>query len=360
MRKNSSMPLAEPVARLPFERPFFTLPPECEAKEPPEVRGAGRDDVRLLVSGRGDIVHTRFAELATLLERNDVIVLNDSATIPAAVPCWRDDGSQRELHLSTRLPADLCVVEIAGGSIERFERLHLKGGGSAQILTRYRDSMRLWIAHISFPIPLLAYLARYGRPIRYRHLEGVWPLVRFQNVFATRPGSAEMPSAGRPFTPTMLANLNKRNIGIAFITLHAGVSSPERDEPPYEEWYTVPAETADAIRHAHEHGGHVIAVGTTVVRALESSLDERGRNVASQGWTDLVITPERRLTTVDGLLTGFHEPASSHLAILEAVAGQAAVRSAYASALTHGYLWHEFGDSHLLFSASARSMRHAA
>ena len=354
------MPLAEPVVRKPLERPFFDLPPDNEAKEPPEVRGKGRDDVRLLVSGCGEIMHAHFSEFGTLLQPDDVLVLNDSATIPAAVNCTRDDGAQRELHLSTQLPANLFVVEIAGGGIEQFERLDLQGGGCAQILTRYRDSTRLWIARLSVPIPLAAYLARHGRPIRYRHLDGDWPLVRFQNVFATKPGSAEMASAGRPFTRALLTNLQQRGAAIAFVTLHAGVSSPQRDEPPYEEWYNVPAETAQIVRRAQQRGGRVIAVGTTVARALESSLDDRGRIVASRGWTDLVITPERGLGVVDGLLTGFHEPASSHLAILEAVAGQDAVRRAYAAALAHGYLWHEFGDSHLLFSTSTRSLRSAA
>jgi S-adenosylmethionine:tRNA ribosyltransferase-isomerase len=313
-----------------------------------------------LISAGGDVVHARFRDLASLLGRNDVIVMNDSATVPAALSAWREDGSERELHLSTRLPADLFVVEITHGGIEPFERLRLPGEGRVQIFTRYRDSTRLWIARLWLPAALHTYLTRYGRPIRYRHLVGDWPLARFQNVFASRPGSAEMPSAGRPFTRTLLANLKNYGIETVFITLHAGVSSPERSEPPYEEWYNVPVETAEIVRRTQRRGGRIIAVGTTAVRALESSLDERGRIVASRGWTDLVISPERGLQVVSGLLTGFHEPASSHLAMLEAIAGRDNVRRAYSTALAGGYLWHEFGDSHLLFSSGVQTLRRAA
>ncbi len=354
------MPLAETAIRPSPKRPTFNLSPEHEAKEPPEVRGAGRDDVRLLVSGWGGTQHARFTDLPALLEPNDVLVLNNSATIPAALCARRSDGSTIELHLSTRLPADLLVVEAAGGGVEEFERFSLAGDGRAQILTRYRDSTRLWIARLYLPGELSSYLARYGQPIRYRHLTGNWPLTAFQNVFATVPGSAEMPSAGRPFTHRILASLRDRDVATAFITLHAGVSTVQYGELPYEEWYSVPVETVETVRRARRHGGRVFAVGTTVVRALESSVDDRGRLVASRGWTDLVIAPERRLAIVDGLLTGLHEPNSSHVAMLEAIAGPEAVHSAYAAALAGGYLWHEFGDSHLLFSERAQSLRQAA
>jgi S-adenosylmethionine:tRNA ribosyltransferase-isomerase len=178
-------------------------------------------------------------------------------------------------------------------------------------------------------------------------------------VYAAEAGSAEMPSAGRPLTHEILERLRARGVEIVFVTLHAGVSSLERDEPPFEERYSVPAETADVLRHARRMGGRTIAVGTTVVRALESSLDASGRIVASQGWTDLVITPQRGVSTVDGMLTGFHEPKSSHLAMLEAIAGRDTIAESYAAALGSGYLWHEFGDSQLILSARHQQMEAA-
>jgi S-adenosylmethionine:tRNA ribosyltransferase-isomerase len=169
----------------------------------------------------------------------------------------------------------------------------------------------------------------------------------YQNVYASVPGSAEMPSAGRPFTPEMLDRLTVAGVSLASIVLHTGVASLEHDEPPYEEYFEVPHEAA-ALQRAKKGRGRVIAVGTTVVRALESAVDGAGRPIASRGWTDLVITPQRGVQVVEGLLTGFHEPKATHLALLEAIAGRADLERVYRAALDGGYLWHEFGDLHLL------------
>jgi len=345
------MPFAEVLAPDDQLAPARIVPPELEAKEPAEVRGAGRDDVRLMVStAHGRDLHASFAQLPDYLTVGDLVVLNRSATIPASLIAQRDDRSQVELHVSTRLQADLFVIEPARAEVTPHERLRLPGGALAEMLTPYLTSHRLWIARMYLPEPFVAYIHRHGEPIHYAHASARWPLEVYQNVYADEPGSAEMPSAGRPFTHELLAQLRERDIEIAYVTLHAGVSSPERDEPPFEERYAVPVETADAVRRARRRGGRIIAVGTTVVRALESSLDGKGRMVASSGWTDLVITPERGVDVVDGLLTGFHEPLSSHLAMLEAIAGAERIRRAYRTALAARYLWHEFGDSHLILA----------
>lgn len=348
------MPLAEvarernPSTDDRDDRFDFELPVALEAHSPPEVRGAGRDDVRLLVTTRAGLTHAHFDRLPEFLTSGDVIVLNRSTTVPAALTARRTDGNVVQLHLSTRLPADLFVVEPLETRIMAHESLRLPGGALAELLTPYRDSRRLWVARLYLPTGFFRYLAQYGRPVSYRHTNAQWPLDAYQNVYADAPGSAEMPSAGRPFTQATLGRLRERAIGVAFITLHAGVSSPERHEPPYEERYEVPAETARAVRQTRRNGGRVIAVGTTVVRALESSLDAQKRPIASRGWTDLVITPERGVCAVDGLLTGFHEPHSSHIAMLEAIGGRALIRGSYEAALEGGYLWHEFGDSQLI------------
>jgi S-adenosylmethionine:tRNA ribosyltransferase-isomerase len=352
--------MLETAARI-LEPPLtFELPPDREAREPAEERGAGRDDVRLLVtSARGSMVHGRFSELPRFFRAGDVLVLNRSATIAAALTAQRSDGERVQLHISTRLPADLVVVEPRSAKVDAQERLRLPGGGLVEFLTPYRDSQRLWVARLYLPSDFRSYVGHYGQPISYRHAARRWPLATYQNVYANEPGSAEMPSAGRPLTHEMLERLRAIGVEIAFITLHAGVSSPERNEPPFEERYSVPAETADIIRRVHRTGGRTIAVGTTVVRALESSLDANGRVVASHGWTELVITPERGVSTVDGMLTGFHEPQSSHLAMLEAIAGRDVISDSYAEALDKGYLWHEFGDSELILRALPDPMRAA-
>lgn len=349
----------------------FTLPAELEAHEPAELRGSGRDDVRLLVTRRADdaVIDAHFRDLPRFLSPGDLVVLNTTATLPAALTAIRANGDAITLHVSTPLPGGLVVVEPRRVEVTEGEVLVLPEG-TVTLLTPYRDSRRLWVAKFEeretgneervapreshpFPVPrssfpLFEYLHRYGRPITYPYVDGSFPIDAYQTVYATEPGSAEMPSAGRAFTRSMLACLRRSGVRLAKLVLHAGVASLENHERPYEEFYEVPARTAEAVRRAKAEGGRVVAVGTTVVRALESSVDAHGEVIASRGWTDLVITPERGVRVVDALLTGFHEPRATHLAMLEAIAGRDHVRRAYDAALERGYLWHEFGDLHLI------------
>ncbi len=345
----------------------FTLPPELEASEPPEARGLARDAVRLMVSHYTDdtISHTRFREIGEHLLPGDVLALNISGTLNAALCVLRADGTPLELHLSTHLPGDVWSVELRQpgahgttpfGEAVAGETLQLPAGGSATLLTPYATdrlahpvtSPRLWIATLALPEPLLPYLARYGFPIRYGYVRQAWPSEYYQTVYATEPGSTEMPSAGRAFTGELLAQLEAKGVQIARLILHTGVSSLEEHEPPYEEYYRVPLETAQMVNEARAQGRRVIAVGTTVVRALETVTDAEGVVHPGAGWTDVIVTPERGMHAIDGLLTGLHEPRASHLAMLEALAGRAHLRLAYDAALHERYLWHEFGDLHLI------------
>ena len=324
----------------------FVLPPRLEAHEPAELRGSGRDDVRLMVSDRatGKIVHAHFRDLPRFFRAGDLLVLNTTATLPAALRARRENGEEIALHYSSALPGDLAVVEPRQTDVVAAERLALPGGAAARMLVPCRDSRRLWIAQLTLGMPPLDYLRRYGRPIAYSYVREPFPLEAYQTVYAREFGSAEMPSAGRPFTRPMLACIRRSGVQLAKVVLHAGVASLETHERPFDEWYEVPLRTAERVRAAKR----VIAVGTTVVRALESSVDRDGNAVASRGWTDLVIEPERGVRVVDALLTGFHEPRASHLKMLEAIAGREHVERAYAEALREGYLWHEFGDLHLI------------
>jgi S-adenosylmethionine:tRNA ribosyltransferase-isomerase len=206
----------------------------------------------------------------------------------------------------------------------------------------------LWTAELHLPFPVGAYLERYGHPIRYGKAGREWPMSYYQNVYALEPGSVEMPSAGRPFTAEMIATLNAEGIGVAPITLHAGVASLEDHEPPMAEYYRVPEETASRVNGTRQKGGRVIAIGTTVVRALETVADAKGLVHAGEGWTTLVISAEHQVRAVDGLLTGWHEPRASHLLMLEAIAGRELLEVSYRAALEGRYLWHEFGDVHLI------------
>ncbi|MBI3965914.1 MAG: S-adenosylmethionine:tRNA ribosyltransferase-isomerase [Chloroflexi bacterium] len=328
----------------------FVLPPELEATEPPEARGRRRDEVRLLVTQRDGerVVHAQFHELPGFLRAGDLVVVNDSATLPARLPARRYDGSELALHLSTRLPAGLWIVEARQVGVAAGEKLALPAGGAATLLTPYPESRRLWIARLELPAGPVSYLLDHGQPITYSYAKGAWPIELYQTLFAREYGSAEMPSAGRPFTPVVVEQLRAKGVRLATLTLHTGVASLEGDERPYAEPYRVPPATADAVNATRAGGGRVIAVGTTVVRALESAVSTAGRVVASQGWTELVVTPDRGVRAVDGLLTGLHEPRATHLAMLEAIAGRRHLEIAYEAALRERYLWHEFGDVHLL------------
>lgn len=328
----------------------FSLPPELEAHEPPEARGMRRDQVRLLVSYRetDEIVHARFDDLPRFLAPGDLLVFNDSGTLPAELTARQADGREFAFRLSTQLPAGLWVVEPREVQVRIGDVLDLPDGASATVIAQYACSKRLWIARLDLPLPVVEYLLRWGRPIRYPYVPEGWPLEAYQTVYSRELGSAEMPSAGRPFSCEMMERLAERGIRWATLTLHTGVSSLEHDEPPYEEAYRVPAETAEAIRSTREAGKRVVAVGTTVIRALESTVDEQCRVHPAAGWTDVVITPARGVCAADGLLTGFHEPESTHLAMLEAVASREHLVEVYRAALEGRYLWHEFGDLHLI------------
>ena len=345
----------------------FALPPELEASEPPEARGLPRDGVRLMVSHCGGtaIAHSRFSEIGEFLRAGDLLVINTSGTLNAALDATREDGTLLELHLSTHLPGDIWTVELRQPGehgtrpfhvASAGETLRLPAGGEAFLLASYATdrstpsgiSTRLWLATLRLPAPLEAYLAQHGFPIRYSYVPRRWPSEAYQTVFATEMGSAEMPSAGRAFTAELITRLTAQGIHVAPLLLHTGVASMENHEPPYEEYYRVPLATARAVNEAKAAGRRVIAIGTTVVRALETVTDESGVAHPGEGWTSLIITPERGVRAVDGLLTGLHEPRASHLAMLEAICGREHLHLAYAEALRERYLWHEFGDLHLL------------
>ncbi|MFI5664521.1 S-adenosylmethionine:tRNA ribosyltransferase-isomerase [Streptomyces sp. NPDC051684] len=338
------------------------VPEELSARVPAEQRGPGRDrsSVRLLVSRGTAATHHRFPELPSVLRAGDLLVVNTSPTLAAAVD-GRLGHARVVVHFSTRGDDGRWAVELREPD-ERGTTGPRPGGpaGTAVALPGgvrlvYEEplaagSERLWWVRATGDVPAL--LGRHGRPIRYSYTERDQPLAAYQTVFALPyaggAGSAEMPSAARPFTESIVSRLVSRGVQFAPITLHTGVASTESHEPPYAERFEVPEASARLINAARAAGQNVIAVGTTAVRAVESAVDGEGVVRTARGWTDLVVTPERGVRVVDGLLTGLHEPEASHLLMLEAVAGRAAVDRAYEEALRGRYLWHEFGDVHLI------------
>ncbi|HUA95010.1 MAG TPA: S-adenosylmethionine:tRNA ribosyltransferase-isomerase, partial [Acidimicrobiales bacterium] len=336
----------------------FTLPAHLEAATPPEARGLTRDAVRMMVARRhdGSIVHANFFDLPSVLAEGDAVVVNTSGTLAAELAATDASGEALAVRLSTRLPAELWTVELRRDAqaylgAHAGQELALEAGGSVSLLAPYSahpGGVRLWVAAVALGEPLLGYLSAHGTPIRYGYVHGAWPIAMYQNVYATEPGSAEMPSAGRPFTPEVLTRLVARGVSVIPVLLHTGVASLEASEAPYPEYFRVSATAARRINETRRAGGTVLAVGTTVVRALETVVDERGTLSAGSGWTETVVTFDRIVRSVDGLLTGWHEPEASHLAMLEAIAGRALLERCYAEAVDHEYLWHEFGDVHLV------------
>jgi len=333
----------------------FALPSTLEAHEPPEARGLARDGVRLLVGTGDSVTHHRFTDLPELLNPGDLLVVNTSGTLPAAVPV---SGTRLVLHFSTELTGGRWLVELrrdTGKSTVPYpdavagERHPLPGNASVTLAEPFSTG-RLWAATVDTPgfARIEAYLNRYGRPIRYGYVPREWPIGFYQTVFAVSPGSAEMPSAARPFTDRLVTRLVAHGVQFAPVLLHTGVASPEAHERPYPERFAVSATTARVVNRARADGGRVIAVGTTAVRAIETAADPHGEVRPAQGWTDLVVTPDRGVRVVSGLLTGFHEPRASHLDLLAAVAGTELLDRCYRAALAGGYLWHEFGDLNLL------------
>ena len=334
----------------------FTLPEALEAAAPPEARGLPRDGVRMLVSraASGTVGHHRFTDLPRLLLPGDLLVVNTSRTLPAAVPA----SPGLAIHFSTGLPDGTWLVEpripagkssLPNGAVAPGQVIALPG--NAELTMLRRATARLWQARLS--TAAVPYLLRHGEPIRYSYAARRWPLGDYQTVFGQSPGSAEMPSAARPFSPAVVTELAARGVTIAPVTLHCGVSSLEAGEDPYPEQYDVPPATARQVNLARRSGGRVIAVGTTVVRALETAAAAPSESGTpgiepSAGWTSLVVTPETGLRVVDGLLTGLHEPRSSHLRMLAAFHGPDLLSRCYEAALEGRYLWHEFGDVHLL------------
>jgi S-adenosylmethionine:tRNA ribosyltransferase-isomerase len=343
-------------------RTRFHRAPGSDAIEPPEAHGIARDAVKLLVARPDGVSHARFADLGDHLRPGDLLVVNNSATLPAAVD-GRRAGQPIAVHFSTALGEKAWVVELrpAGDAeghlcdVRSGERVDLPGGAALVIGSSYPEpgveGARLWGARVILEGDIGPYLARRGRPIRYSYVPREWPLRYYQTVFARHAGSAEMPSAARPFSTDLVTSLISAGIAIAPITLHAGVSSAEAGEPPAPERFEVPAATARMVNSARAAGGRVVAVGTTVTRALESAASAGGVVGPAVGWTALVLGPDRPCRVVNGLITGWHDVGASHLLLLEAVAGPDLVAMAYREAVGHGYLWHEFGDSALLLPA---------
>lgn len=346
------------LAHVPLTR--FPAPDRATAPAPAEERGLARDEVRLLVARPEGITHVRFRDLPDHLTPGDLVVVNNSATVVRELDGRMPGRGQVVAHLATPLPDGSWVVELRTApdatravlDAVPDEVVHV-GPVLLTLTEPYpadRSSptghgSRLWRVQVDGDLD--EQLRQHGRPIAYGYLDRRYPVAAYQSVFGTRPGSAEMPSAGRPFTERVITRLVANGVGVAPVTLHTGVSSQEAGEAPQPEWFEVTGATARQVNATRAGGGRVVAVGTTVTRALESAVDD-GRVIAAQGWTERVISPSDPARIVNGLVTGWHDPQASHLLLVESIAGPQLTQVAYDAAIREHYLWHEFGDSALL------------
>lgn len=334
--------------------------PIKEATGPVELLEPGRerDGVRLLVtSGDGTITHAAFTDFPELLGTGDVVVVNDSATIPAALPAQL--GRKRlRLHISSAVPAtsrrlvELRLVDGLGsvpyGSAKAGDIVRLPGAARAVLVSprlRVGKPPRLWEADLMLPAGLHEYLASYGEPIRYGYVSRAWDLDAYQTIFARVAGSSEMTSAGRPFSARVVRKLQARGVSIVPVTLHTGVASLESDEQPYPEPFEISEATARAINEARSAGRRVIAVGTTVARALEGAIQKHGRLVPGSDETDIFISPGFAFGAVDAMITNFHLPQSTLLVLVSALAGRTRILAAYEEAIAASYRFFSFGDA---------------
>jgi len=339
----------------------FDLPLQLACPKPTEERNLRRDEVRLLVTTKaGTIEHTTFNQLPSFLQKGDVLVVNTSATIAAALPVSLPGGRQGKLHISTKLNDRKWLIEIreiTGNKTIRWhegeEEMVFQLPLAAHVTLKHRfykneQWLNLWVAEFNTYQPMQAWLAENARPIQYEKLDRQYPLSYYQTFFSFHPGSSEMPSAGRGFTSELIERLLKKGVILAPIILHTGVSSLEENETPYPEYMEIDPVTSSLINTAKRQDRRVIAVGTTCIRAIETAVNYEGIVIPYRGNTELFIDESYTMKAVDGLLTGFHEPRASHLNMLQSVGGFEHIDRAYHEAIKAGYYWHQFGDLHLI------------
>ncbi|PRY58639.1 tRNA preQ1(34) S-adenosylmethionine ribosyltransferase-isomerase QueA [Glycomyces artemisiae] len=337
----------------------FQLPAHLLARQPIERRGGERHDSKMVVyHKRSETVEfTSFREIPRFLEPGDVVVINDSRTLNASVFANVEDRGRVEVQLRYNPKDNIWGVSSKSRRAPRIgSKLTFDGTDiTATMLGPDDRGLSLWMLEFDCEFDaLVAYLDEHGRPIPSLYVEGSFTNEEYNSVYAERPGSAEMPAAGRHFTEEVLTRLRERGVGIAYITLHTGLSSVEISEEHLEdhrmhaEWCQIPPETADMVNTAKDEGHRVLVVGTTVMRTLESAAKEDGLPLrAGDRWTDLYIYPGFDFQVADAFVTNFHGPRSSRIALASAFTGADLLLHGYDAAIERGLQFYEFGDTTL-------------
>ncbi|NLJ78397.1 MAG: tRNA preQ1(34) S-adenosylmethionine ribosyltransferase-isomerase QueA [Tissierellia bacterium] len=331
---------------------FYNLPEELIAQYPIEDRESSR--LMILDKDKGSIAHRRFRNIIDYLDRGDCLVLNDTRVIPARIFGNRDGKDERiEFLLLNRVGGDRWTVLVRPGKKVRPHNRIVFGNGllKADVLSIEEDGTRIVdfkydgifkeILNTLGEMPLPPYIK-----MRLEDRE------RYQTVYSRVAGSAAAPTAGFHFTEDLLNSLRSMGVEIAPLTLHVGLGTfrPVKvdnigDHHMHSEFYDLSDETAEIINRTKEHGGRIIAVGTTTTRVLETVASADGRLGAQKGWTDIFIYPGYRFRAIDGLITNFHLPESTLLMLVSALAGRENILQAYREAIDERYRFFSFGDA---------------
>jgi S-adenosylmethionine:tRNA ribosyltransferase-isomerase len=334
----------------------FSLPLKLNASIPPERRGLRRDQVRMMVLDRasGTVKHDYFYQLYDYLKPGDIVVLNNSRTIPGVIKGdWERNGKllkeMTEIRLARKKNSSTWEALILAEGVKAGDEFKFSKTLQARVIGKVFKSPLVIIHFTLSSLDLMEAIYSIGEPVRYEYIDHPWSLDYYQTVFASQPGSIEMPSAGRAFSWELLFKLQEKGVKLAYLQLHTGLSYLLDDEyrhspEDHHEEYFIPSESMNLLMETKASGGKVIAVGTTVVRALETA----AANSCLNGWTNLYVTSEHQLQLVDGIITGFHEPKASHLDMLTAFVSERKLFSAYEEAIEKEYFWHEFGDMNLI------------
>lgn len=336
----------------------YRLPESSIAQTPIEPR----DSSRLLVLHRdtGELEHKIFREIGEYLRPNDLLVLNQTRVIPARVYARKSTGGRVELLLLRRQDELTWQCLVGGKGVRVATKIKVENGPQAEIIKELNGSERL----IRFTEPIEPYFPKIGNvPLPPYIHEKLNDPERYQTVYAREPGSAAAPTAGLHFTPRLLDEIQKHGVKIVYVTLHVGLDTfaPVTEDNPQEhkihtEWCELNQETADLVNQTKQSGGHVIAVGTTSVRTLESAaVENRESRIESEsrvssfiGSTSLYILPGYQFKIVDAMITNFHLPRSTLIMLVSAFAGRERILSAYETAIGAGYRFYSFGDAMLI------------
>lgn len=334
---------------------YFELPPTLLAREPREMRGEQRSDSRLLIMDRknNNTLHKKFSQIVEYLSVGDVLVLNNSKTIKADLIGWVDNRKRINLHIARK--KSQCVWEAYSFS----KQIKLNDTiifGEGELCGRVVDIQFFPIIDIEFidyKGDILDVLERVARPIISPYVNDFYDIEFYRNEYSEILGSTEMPAAGRHFTSDILRTLEEKGVIVCYVTLHTGLSSIEISEEYFEdhkmhlEQIEVTEHVANVINDAKLRGNKICAVGTTVVRTLESTVDAEGKVIPYKGETQLYIYPGYKFRCIDFFVTNFHGWNTSRIAMAAAFSGIDLLKKSYKEAIERGYLFYEFGDTTL-------------